>query len=145
MSIKTNNTRLPDEVTYDQLLEDTRSDFDKQIEQAINLSITDLEQHCKDQLQYENQLINEHITEYNKRNDIFKELKFNLIRIGKFDPEIQNVHNILNPIINAYCNQYIETYEIDPNAYYKIVNTLKHIKNSKQALDALQTIMYIKQ
>jgi hypothetical protein len=36
------NIRPPDEVRVEQLLEDTRSEYDKQIDEAINLSMLDI-------------------------------------------------------------------------------------------------------
>jgi hypothetical protein len=65
----------------------------------------------------------------------------NLIKIGKFDKEVREIYEILDPIIELYCKQYIQTCELDIETYDKIFDILKKIRNNQQVLDILKTIL----
>jgi hypothetical protein len=135
------NIRPPDAVVSEQLMEDNRSDFEKQLDEAMYLSIQEMEQQRDINRQYEEQLLKDYAAETNRRNELFKDFLFNLNKVGKFDKEIREIYEILDPIIESYCGQYITTYELDEASYDKIFNTLKKIRNTQQALDALKTII----
>lgn len=135
------NIRAPDDVITEQLLEDNRSDFEKQMDEAIYLSMQEMTQQRDINRQYEEQLLKEYTAETCRRTELFKDFLFNLNKVGKFDKEIKEIYEILDPIIESYCGQYIETCELDEVTYDKIFNTLKKIRNNQQSLDALKTII----
>ena len=135
------NIRPPDEAVRETLLEDTRSDFEKQLDEAMYLSIQEINQQIDINNQYEEQLVNDYALESNRRNEIFKKFLFNLNKVGKFDKKVGEIYDILDPIIDSYCGQYIETCELDGETYDKIFNTLKEIRNDQQALNILKTII----
>jgi Glu-tRNA(Gln) amidotransferase subunit E-like FAD-binding protein len=135
------NIRTPDAVISEQLMEDNMSDFEKQLDEAMYLSMQEMEQQYDINRQYEEQLLKDYYTETNRRNELFKEFLFNLSKIGKIDKEIRVIYEILDPIIESYCGQYIKTYELDETSYDKIFNTLKKIRNNQQAFDTLKTII----
>jgi hypothetical protein len=135
------NVRPPDEVISEQLLEDTRSEYEKQLDEAMILSLNDLRDTHHLNKKYEEQLINDYNEETNKRKLIFEKLLFDLHKVGRFDKEIREIYDIIEPIIESYCGQYIETCELDLETYEKIFNTLKKIRNNQQTLDTLKTII----
>jgi hypothetical protein len=135
------NIRQPDEVVKETLIEDTRSDFEKQMDEAIYLSIQEISQQNEINTQYEEQLIKSHSLETDRRLEVFKDFLFNITKIGRFDKEIQNIYYILEPIIDAYCKQYIQTCELEEETYDKIFNTLKKIRVNKLSLETLKTII----
>ena len=135
------NIRPPDAVVSEQIMEDNRSEFEKQMDEAIYLSMQEMTRQREISRQYEEQLLKEHNAETSRRNELFKDFLFNLVKIGKFDKEIREIYEILEPIIDSYCGQYIETCELDEASYDKIFSTLKKIRNNQQALDALKTII----
>lgn len=135
------NIRAPDEVVKETLLEDTRSDFEKQLDEAMYLSMQEINQQININNQYEEQLVKNYDLESNRRNEIFKKFLFNLNKVGKFDKKVEEIYNILDPIIDSYCGQYIETCELDGETYDKIFNTLKEIRNDQQAFNILKTII----
>lgn len=135
------NIRAPDDVITEQLLEDNRSDFEKQMDEAIYLSMQEMTQQRDINRQYEEQLLKEYTAETCRRTELFKDFLFNLNKVGKFDKEIKEIYEILDPIIESYCGHYIETCELDEVTYDKIFNTLKKIRNNQQSLDALKTII----
>jgi hypothetical protein len=135
------NIRAPDEVVRETLLEDTRSDFEKQLDEAMYLSMYEINQQRDIYDEYEKKLIEDHKFETDSRNEIFKDFMFNINKIGKFDKEVREIYEILDPIIESYCKQYIQTCELDVETYDKIFNTLKKIRNNQQVLDILKTIL----
>lgn len=135
------NIRPPDEVVREQLMEDTRSEFEKQMDEAMYLSMQEMNQQHDIYRQYEEKLIEDHKSETDRRNELFKDFTFNLIKIGKFDKEVREIYEILDPIIESYCKQYIQTCELDVETYDKIFDTLKKIRNNQQAFDTLKTII----
>lgn len=135
------NIRQPDEVVRETLLEDTRSDFEKEIDEAMYLSMQEINQQQISNKQYEEQLLKDYDNETKRRAEIFKEFLFNLNKVGKFDKEIREIYNILDPIIESYCGQFIQTCELDGETYDKIFVILKKIRNDQQAFDTLKTII----
>ena len=135
------NIRTPDEVVREKLLEDTRSDFEKQLDEAMYLSMQEINKQLDINNQYEEQLLKDYASETKKRSNLFKNFIANLTRLCGFDKEVREIYNILDPIIESYCGQIIETCELDGETYDKIFNTLKKIRNDQQAIDILKTII----
>jgi len=135
------NIRPPDEVVRETLLEDTRSDFEKQIDEAMYLSMQEINQQREINREYEEQLLKDYADETKRRKEIFKDFLFNLNKIGKFDKEVRDIYDILDPIIESYCGRYFETCELDEGTYDKIFDTLKKIRNDQKAFDTLKTII----
>ena len=80
--------------------------------------------------------------ETKRRKEIFKDFLFNLNKIGKFDKEVRDIYDILDPIIESYCGQYIQSCELDGETYDKIFDTLKKIRNNQSALNTLKSIIF---
>lgn len=135
------NIRAPDEVIRETLLEDTRSDFEKQLDEAMYLSMQEMEQQREINQQYEEQLFKNYDDEIKRRIKLFKNFMSNLTRICGFDKEVKEVYDIIDPIIESYCGLYFETCELDGGTYDKIFDTLKKIRNDQQAFDTLKTII----
>lgn len=135
------NIRIPDEIICDQLLEDTRSQFEKQIDEAIQLSIKDINEQQINNMKYEEEILKEYNDETNRRQKLFKDFLCSLVKLTKFDKEINDIYNILEPIIESYCNQCIKTCDLDKATYDKIFSLLKKIRIDKTALETLNTIV----
>ena len=135
------NIRPPDEVRVDQFLEDTRSNFEKEIDEAIYLSYQDIREKQELSKNYEEQILKEYNEESNRRRDIFKDLLLSLNKITRFDKEIREIYEIIDPIIESYCSQYIEICELDEKTHDKIFGLLKKIRNNQLAFNLLKEII----
>ena len=133
--------RPPDDVVSEQLLEDNRSEFEKQMDEAMYLSMQEMKQQRDINREYEEQLLKDYAAETNRRTELFKDFLLNLKKIGKFDNEVREIYEILDPIIDSYCGQCIETCELDEETYDNILKTLNKIRNNPLALDTLKTII----
>ncbi len=135
------NIRPPDEVVREQLLEDNRSDFEKQIDEAIYLSYQDIKEKQDLSRKYEEQILKDFNEETNKRKQIFEKFLFDLNKVGKFDKEIGVIYEIIEPIIESYCLQYINICELDVETHEKIFKLLGKIRTDKSAVEILRTII----
>jgi hypothetical protein len=135
------NIRPPDEVRSEQLLEDTRSDFEKEIDEAIYLSYQDIREKQELSRKYEEQILKEYNEETNRRKDIFRDLLQSLNKISRFDKEIREIYEIIDPIIDSYCSQYIKICELDEKTYNKIFGLLKKIRNNQLVFNLLKEII----
>ena len=139
------NIRQPDNAFKETLLEDTRSDFEKQMDEALQLSMQEINQQLNINKKYEEQLLKDYYTEIERRSNIFKNFLFNINKVGKFDNKIEEIYNIIDPIIDSYCGQFIDNCKLDKETYNKIFDTLKQIRNDQQAFDILKTIILIEE
>lgn len=135
------DVRYPDEIINEQLIEDVRDDFEKQIDDAIKISIQDITLHQIKNQEYEQQVIGEYKQIFNERQSLFSDLMQVLIKLSKYDNQIKNIYEIIEPIIESYCSQYINVCELDVDTYNKIFNTLKTIRCDSSAIDKLKTII----
>ncbi len=135
------NIRPPDNVVSEQLLEDTRSEFEKQIDEAIYLSFQDIREKQDLSRKYEEQILKDYSEESNKRKQTFEKFLFDLNKVGKIDKEVREIYDIIEPIIESYCSQYINKCELDIETYEKIFKLLGKIRTDKTAVEFLKTII----
>jgi len=135
------NIRLPDEAKIEQLIEDNKSEYDKQIEEAMYLSITDFRDKEEIYKKYEADILEEHHAITRKRRDIFHGLLFDVNKLIRFDKDIKEIYEIIEPIIDAYCEQYIKEYEIDSLTYDRIFKMISNIRTDKKNIELLKTIL----
>ncbi len=135
------NIRMPDDILSEQLLEDTRSDFEKEFEEALYLSCQEIREKQELNEKYEEQVLKNYNEEINKRKQIFEKLLFDLNKVGKIDIEVRETYEIIDPIIESYCNQYIQKCDLDEKTYEKIFKLLGKIRTDKSAVELLRTII----
>jgi hypothetical protein len=54
---------------------------------------------------------------------------------------VREIYEIIDPIIESYCNQIIQVCELDDETYNRIFSLLKKIRNNKLVFDTLQNII----
>ena len=136
-----NNIRAPDIVKVDRLMEDTRSEYEKQMDEAIYLSIQEFKKQDEDNQKYEDDLINEHIKTVNERNDLFRVLLFDLNKLIRLDKDMKEIYEIIEPIIDSYCRQCINQCEIDALTYDRIFKVIGNVRTNKNAIELLKKII----
>ena len=129
--------RCPDKVKIDRLFDDNRSDYEKQLDEALYVSLQESEEKNKI---YEDEIYNNYFTETAIRKEAFRELLFDLRKLIKFDKEIKEIYEIIEPIIDAYCSQFINCFELDAETYDKIFNVLGSIRTNKNNIGLIPTI-----
>jgi hypothetical protein len=139
----TDEVRPPDKVKNERLIENNMDDFDKEINEALYLSMEEFaNQEIMNEI-YEKELINNFIIETVKRREKFKELLIKMNSLIKIYSDIKEVYEIIEPIIYTYCEQHIEKCEIDEKTYNKIFKTLSTIRVNSETIQLLKTIIHI--
>lgn len=137
------NIRLPDEIISDRLLEDTRNDYEKELDEAINLSYQELLEKQDLSRKYEEQIIKDYNEETLKRKTNFEKLLLDLNKLSKLDKEVREIYNIIDPIIECYCSQYINICILDVETHETIFKLLSKIRTDKNAVELLKTIIIL--
>ena len=133
--------REPDKVIREQLVQDNRCEFQKQMDEAMYLSMQDAIRQEKIFQDYEEKIINEYVKETITRKETFNKLLMDMNKLIKFDKFIKEIYEIIEPIIDNYCQKYIEIWEIDEETYEKIFKILSTIRSDKEAIEKLKTII----
>jgi hypothetical protein len=142
---KEENIRPPDEVKKEKLLEfqDIRSEFEKQVEEAIYRSLQESSQMDELNKKFEEEIINKYLLETSVRRDKFSELLLDINKIMRFDKELKEIYEIIEPVIEAYCCHYIEFFEVDKQTYDKIFKIITTIRTNKKNIENLKSIILI--
>jgi len=136
-----NNVRAPDKSKKEQLLQDNRSEYEKQMDEAMYLSIQEFKNQEEINEKYEEELINEHNKIINERKNLFRVFLFDLNKLVRFDKDIKEIYEIIEPIIDSYCAQYINQCEMDLLTYERIFKVIGNIRTDKNAIDLLKKII----
>ena len=134
--------RAPDEVKRERLVQDNRCEFQKQMDEALYLSLQEIKQQEEISQNYEEEIIKNFYNELQKRKDSFGNLLMDLNKLIKFDKDIKEIYEIIEPIIDSYCNQYIEVVELDSITYEKIFKVIGTVRTDKKNIELLKTIIF---
>lgn len=135
------NIRSPDVVKKEQLLQDNRSEYEKQMDEAMYLSIEEFKKQEEDYQKYEDEVISEHRKIINERMELFRVFLFDLSKLFRFDKDIKEIYEIIEPIIDCYCGQYMNQCELDPITYNRIFKVIGNIRTDKNAIELLKKII----
>ena len=116
--------RPPDEPKRETLLQDNRSDFDKQLDEALYQSLQLYQSEVQKYEDLEKKIIQQQKQEIEKRKNLVRPILFELNRIKKFDPKINNIFEIIEPILDSYCGLEFEECQLDNQTYNTIFNGL---------------------
>ena len=133
--------RAPDEVKREQLMNDNRCEFQKQMDEALYLSLQEIKNVEEVNKQYEELIIKNYNDEIISRKEKFQQLLLDMNKLMRFDKDIKEIYEIIEPIIESYCNQYIEYVELDVDTYDKIFKVIGTIRTNKKNLENLKTII----
>ena len=140
-----NDIRPADGSKRELLQQDTRTEYEKQIEEAINLSSMEYREKEIKNERFEEEIIANHYKVYNERKDQFSVFLFDLGKLIRFDKETKEIYEIIEPIIDSYCNQYIDKCELDEITYDRIFNELKGIRTNKKNIEHLANLLIRKE
>ena len=133
--------RAPDEVKIEQLMNDNRSEFDKQIDKAIYLSLQEIKNVEEVNKQYEELIIKNYNDEIIFRKEKFQQLLLDMNKLMRFDKDIKEIYEIIEPIIDCYCGQYMNQCEIDTVTHDRIFKVIGNIRTDKNAIELLKKII----
>lgn len=139
--MSSDDIRLPDKIVQEQLIEDNRSEYDKQVEEALSLSLSEYNEQKELNEKYEEELHQKSLIEMSNRKNKFKDLLTDLKKLINYDTEIKNIYEIIEPIIETYSMLYFETIEFDLETYDKIFLELGKIRTDKKNIENLKAVI----
>ena len=139
------NIRPADGVKSELLHQDTRIEYEKELEEAINLSSMEYREKEIKNEKFEEEIIANYYKVSNERRDIFREFLFDLGKLIRFDKETKEIYEIIEPIIESYCDQFIEICELDEVTYDRIFKALKGIRTNKKNIESLAILLIRKE
>jgi len=86
---------------------------------------------------YEKEIQKYFVEEKMRRKEIFNVLLFKMKKISNYDKEVEEIYNIIEPIIESYCEQVIQYYEVDKVTYERIFNIVSSIRIDKEPLEKI--------
>jgi hypothetical protein len=107
------------------------------------LSIQDARENEIKNEQFEKEVIQNFLDEQCNRREKFRGLLLSLNKLCKFDKDIKEIYDFIEPIIEAYCSSFISYYEVDEKTYDKTFETLKTIRTNKDSIDMLKQILRV--
>lgn len=116
--------RPPDKIKRETLLQHNRSVFDKQLDEALYQSLQLYQNEVQKHEELEKKLLQQQREEIEKRKNLVKPILFELNRISKFDQKINNIFEIIDPILDSYCGLAFEDCTLDKKTYHTIFNGL---------------------
>lgn len=126
--------RAPDIVKREQLLQDNRSDFDKQLDEALYQSLQLYQNEVQKYEDLEKKIIQQHQQEIEKRKNLVRPILFELNRIRNYDKKINNIYEIIEPILDSYCGLAFEECQLDNQTYNTIFNGLTKTRINMELL-----------
>jgi len=136
-----NEVRPPDLVTNERLIEYNMNNDEKQLYEALYLSMKEVDNQEKMNEIYEKEIINNFIIETVKRREKFEQFMLKINKLIKLDKDIKEIYEIIEPIIYTYCEQHISTWEVDKETHNKIFKTLSSIRIQPETIILLKTII----
>ncbi len=136
-----NGVRAPDKVKTERLIEDTRSEYEKQMDEALYLSIQEFKQQEEINRKYEEEILNEHVKIINERKELFQGFLFNLNKLIRLDKDVKEIYEIIEPIIDSYCTQSINHCEIDSVTYDRIFKIIGNVRTNINTVELLKKII----
>jgi len=115
--------------------------FEKEVEDVIKLSIEEMTNNIYKNEDYEKQVINDYEKEMVERRTTFSELLKALTKLSKYDNEIKDIYDIIEPIIESYCAQFISECELDGETCRRIFKVLDTIRIERNIIEKLKTII----
>lgn len=138
------NIRIPDKIKQEQLLEDDRSQFQKEMDEALDNSMAEMIDYNIKSSNYEREIIESYNTETKKRISLLEPILFEINKVSKFDKDIKELNQLIKPIIDSYCNMSIDMYELDELTHNYIFKQITSLRISKLNINLLESILVIK-
>jgi hypothetical protein len=108
------------------------NEYENELQLAINESIKEQEKYEKKRLEF--------LEKTRSRVQTFKDILFKIKKISMIDPQILNLYNTIEPLIDSYCACNIDIYECDKVIYDEIFGTLKTIRLTESELEILKNL-----
>lgn len=130
--------RNPDPVRREVLQEDTRPQWEKDLEEAMYLSLEDIDNKNKEQELFEQECMAEFIEKKEEREKNSTSVLSSLERLSKLDSKTKVLYDILEPILFSYKEGVIDSCSLDEETYNYIFASLRAVRLKQSDREFLQ-------
>jgi seryl-tRNA(Sec) selenium transferase len=124
MNFYEENIRPPDISKKETLLQNNINEYDKDFSEALYQSLKLYQNEVQKYEDLEKKLLEQQQQEIQKRKDLVKPILFEFNRIKNYDKQLNELFQIIEPILDSYCNLVFENCILDKQTYYYIFNGL---------------------
>lgn len=135
------NIRPADPIIREQLIDDDISDFEKEIDVAIHLSCEEIRIQNEINNKFESDIIDQYNKELSERKNKCDLILLDIKKIIKFDKDIKEIYDIIEPILELYSYQNINYCVFDEKTYNRIFDLLSRIRTNKKNIEFLKSII----
>jgi hypothetical protein len=134
--------READKTVCDQLIPARiKDEFEIQMEEVLYNSLQEYQNCQKEMDEFENHIKKEYEEECARRKLLFADMFQIIKRVSAHDIKIKDVLEILEPIVEMYVEQIINSYEVDNESYNVIFKTLSLIRLKPVMIENLKSII----
>ena len=137
MNFYEEDIRPPDQPKRETLLQDNRSNFNKQLDEALYESFKLYQAEVQKHEDLEQKFIQQQREEIEKRKNLVRPILFELNRIRKYDLKIDEVFVMIDSILESYCGLEFEECQLDKQTYNTIFNGLTKIRINMEFLTSI--------
>jgi hypothetical protein len=115
--------------------------LDKDINNAFEESKKEFEDMINREDEYEKKVIQDYLTMVEANKAKFQTLINDLNRLSKFDNDIREIYDIIEPIIHAHSANLLPVVEFDTITYDRIYKVLGSIRTDKNCIEELKKVI----
>ena len=136
MNFYEEDIRPPDKTKRETLLQNNRNkynetnetnesnEYDKDLSDALDQSLKLYQTEVQKYEDFEKKILEEQKLEIQKRKDLIRTILFEFNRIKKYDKKLNELFEIIEPILDSYCNLEFYQCTLDKQTYNTIFNGL---------------------
>ena len=124
MNFYEEDIRPPDISKKETLLQNNINEYDKDFSEALYQSLKLYQNEVQKYDDLEKKLLEQQQQEIQKRKDLVKPVLFEFNRIKNYDKQLNELFQIIEPILDSYCNLLFENCILDKQTYNTIFSGL---------------------
>ena len=130
MNFYEEDIRPPDKTKREKLLQNNRNkynesnEYDKDLSDALDQSLQLYQNEVQKYEDFEKKILEEQKLEIQKRKHLIRTILFEFNRIKKYDKKLNELFEIIEPILDSYCNLEFYQCTLDKQTYNTIFNGL---------------------
>lgn len=132
--------RLLDENLYDDYLFNDTS-YNTYMNNVYEESKKEYENRIQLEQEYEKHVIQDYLNTVEKNKARFQPLLNDIKRLSKFDTEVKEIYDIIEPIIQSHCANLLSVVEFEHITYNRIYKVLGSIRTDKKCIEELQKVI----
>ena len=126
MNFYQENIRPPDKTKREKLLKNNINQYndDKDLSEALHQSLKLYQNEVQKYEDFEKKILEQQELEIHKRKDLIRTILFEFNRIKKYDKKLNELFEIIEPILDSYCNLEFDHCNLDKQTYNTIFSGL---------------------